>query len=245
MGEFGPRRVFPPKCVSTEHSVSMGILLLSRYHLSSTTSCSMRPSLARGTCQRQEMGPLGKGKRGKLQGLVAAREDASSYRTFRARGGIYWLPWSAAASLPPSLAPHSRHSWASGSSRAGLRGENLASYNFPGLQLKPASPFYRKERKNQSAKEKVKYGWSTEEAPSEISGCFSSELSMQQVLEKSLLENTFTKQQKANLRFEFHGLGKKGNTQSNIPGSKLAALQNRDRGILKLAEVYWKSWKKN
>ncbi|EOB00902.1 hypothetical protein Anapl_00451 [Anas platyrhynchos] len=83
--------------------------------------------------------------------------------------------------------------------------------------LKPASPFYRKERKNQSAKEKVKYGWSKEEAPSEISGCFSSELSMQQVLEKSLLENTFTKQQKANLRFEFHGLGKKAHVHIRGP----------------------------
>lgn len=83
----------------------------------------------------------------------------------------------------------------------------------------------------------MKYGWS-KEAPSEMSGCSSSELSMQQVLEMSLLENTFSKQQKANLRFERHSLGKEGNTHSNILGSKLAALQNRDRGILKLAEVY-------
>lgn len=83
----------------------------------------------------------------------------------------------------------------------------------------------------------MKHGWSKADSPPERSGCPSSEQGMQQALEKSLLGNTYTKQQKANLRFECCYPEKEGNTHGDIPGSKLVSLQNKDRGILKPTEA--------
>lgn len=165
VSEFGPRNILTLKCMSTEPSVYMGILLSNRHPIS-TTQSSMRPSSTRGTCWHQgNISPHDKEEQGNCSAWWQPGRTRLQAGLFMRRHIL--LPRSAAASLTPSLAPHSWHSWTTGSSRTGPIAENMASGNDPGLQLKPAPPLYRKDIESQSAKKKVKNGWREEDSPFE------------------------------------------------------------------------------
>lgn len=86
MGVFGPRNVFPPKCMSTEPSVCTGILLSSRYvpqshTMQHETFLCMRDMVASGKYQPSRQ--RGKGETAVLsgsQGGCVFRQDCLSTR---------------------------------------------------------------------------------------------------------------------------------------------------------------------
>lgn len=105
-------------------------ILLNRHHLCSAILCSVRPSPAWRTCRHQgNTGPLDKRRRGKLQGLMAAREDCIFRKDdWRMRRRI--LASLKCCSISPSFPGHTQHEQL-GTGLPWSSGQNICPHTTP------------------------------------------------------------------------------------------------------------------